>query len=289
MFQFQAFFLMALALVASMTSRDAVADEANETRVMSFNIRFGTASDGDNHWSKRDTNVVRTIQAFDPDLLGTQETLGFQAEFLQKHLPDLTYVGASRDENPNGEQCGIMYRANRYELRKDGQFWLSETPDTRFSRSWDSSLPRIATWVQLRDRTTGQELLFLNTHFDHKGRQARLEAARLIREFIDQQPAELPVIVTGDFNCAVDSEPYQELTSSPRLSDSFLRKNSSSLPNVGTFNGFQGTTSGSRIDWILTSKDWSVTAAEIVRTSYDGLFPSDHFPVTATLRLPAAQ
>src|SRR5690606_1700878 len=55
--------------------------------VMSFNSRYGTAKDGENHWENRKENVVEPVRQVQPDLLGTQETLGFQRDFLAKHLP----------------------------------------------------------------------------------------------------------------------------------------------------------------------------------------------------------
>ena len=196
----------------------------------------------------------------------------------------MTYVGSSRDKDVNGEQCGILFRKSRFALEQSGQFWLSETPQKSFSRSWDSSLPRIATWVQLRDRVTESPLIFINTHFDHRGRQARLESARLIRNFIEALPQEMMILVTGDFNCGEASEPYQQLTESTRMVDTFRMAHPDPAQNDGTFNGFVGKDSGARIDWILVSDDWTVSAADIDRYSKESRFPSDHFPVTAVIR-----
>ncbi|MEZ6061021.1 MAG: endonuclease/exonuclease/phosphatase family protein [Planctomycetaceae bacterium] len=257
---------------------------AEPLRVMSFNIRYGSARDGENHWDKRHDLVAETIRDFDPDLLGTQETLRFQGSFLQQQFPEHTYVGWSRESNPDGEQCGLMFRTKRFELVDSGQFWLSETPDEKFSKSWDSSLPRVATWVRLRQNSDGAELLFLNTHFDHIGQVARLESAKLLRKFVESQPAELPVIITGDFNTAEKSEPYNELIASERLDDTRRKKHPIAEAEEGTFNGFRGTTDGARIDWILASPGYSVVSADIVRTNRDGRYPSDHFPVTALLQ-----
>ena len=259
------------------------AEETNSIRVMSFNIRYGRANDGDNHWKHRHPLVLKTIRRFDPDLLGTQETLKFQADYLRDNLKSLTYVGWSREQNPDGEQCGVLCRAERFDLEDSGQFWLSKSPEKKFSKSWDSSLPRVATWVRLKDLRTGGLLLFVNTHFDHRGSTARLEAARLIREFVESQPADLPVIVTGDFNCAESSGPWQRLTGSARLSDTFRVFQPERGAKEGTFNGFSGNRTGGRIDWILTSEQWTVKSAAIDDYSDDGRYPSDHFPVTATV------
>ena len=272
--------MLSAAILACSTG---VAEEAAETRVMSFNIRFGSANDGDNHWDTRHGLVVETIKAFDPDLLGTQETLKFQAEYLQQNLPKMTYVGWSRDANENGEQCGILFRTERFTLNESGQFWLSEEPDTKFSQSWDSSLPRVATWVNLTDNKTQARLMFVNTHFDHRGVQARLESAKLIRKFVESQPADLPIILTGDFNCKENSEPYQHLVESTRLIDTFRKTHPEKSTDEGTFGGFKGLNNGARIDWVLVSGEWNINSAAIDRFSKDGKYPSDHYPVTANL------
>lgn len=255
-----------------------------ELRVMSFNIRYGLAKDGDNSWPKRDSFVADVVRDFDPDLLGIQEAMGFQADFLKQKLPEWKYIGASRDANKDGEQCGIFVRAARFQVLKHGQFWLSENPDLKYSKSWDSSLPRIATWVQLQDKVTERQLLYLNTHFDHRGAEARYQAARVIREFVDKQAKNLSVIVTGDFNCAFESKPYQALLATDRLEDTWLKSTAEKPSGEGTFNGFQGKDDGARIDWVLCSPDFSEVKAEIVKTSRDGKYPSDHFPVIAILK-----
>lgn len=276
------------AVCCSAIGQDAPAiDEVNdhdELRVMSFNIRYGLANDGDDSWPKRDTFVADVIKDFDPDLLGIQEAMGFQAEFLKQQLPDWKYFGASRDPNPNGEQCGIFVKTQRFQIVEDGQFWLSETPDEKFSKSWDSSLPRIATWVRLRNRKTNRTILYLNTHFDHRGAEARFQAARIIREFLARQPDTESLVVTGDFNCGYQSKPYTELLQAKRLKDTWREVTNEHPGKEGTFNGFKGTDNGDRIDWVLCSKELKVVDAQIVKTSREGKYPSDHFPVTAVLK-----
>ena len=120
---------------------------------MSFNIRYGTAQDGVNQWDKRQGWVVETIRAFAPDLLGTQETLGFQRDFLAMSLADYEGLGVGRDDGAEkGEMMALFYRRDRFEKLDGGHFWLSESPAEVGSKSWDSSLPRMVTWVKLRQR-----------------------------------------------------------------------------------------------------------------------------------------
>ena len=133
----------------------SVAVEPN-VRVMTFNVRYATAPDGDNAWPKRKTLLIDTVRKFDPDLLGTQEVLALQADYLAESLSDYKLVGVGRDDGKRrGEYSAILFKTARFELVDSGTFWLSETPDVPGSKSWDSALPRVATWARLRDRSTG--------------------------------------------------------------------------------------------------------------------------------------
>jgi len=258
-------------------------------RVMSFNIRYANNSDGLNAWPLRRELLLQTIRAYDPDLLGMQEVVHLQGEYLQENLPAYKFVGVGRDDGrQRGEYSPVMFRASRFELLDSGTFWLSEHPETVGSKSWDASLPRIATWCKLRDHLAGDaELFILNTHFDHIGVTARHESAKLIAKWLGQHAIGLPVIVTGDFNCDDRSDPYRSLLGTaepPALVDSFREIHVERSEREASFHGFRGTEAGTRIDWILHGPQFKATAAAIDRSSRSGRYPSDHFPVTAELQ-----
>lgn len=287
---------MALAFTPTASTWTAVtraAEPAGDLRVMSFNIRYGTANDGENHWDKRRDFLIETIRAFNPDLLGTQETLAFQRDFLAEQLPVYDHLGVGRnDGREDGEMAALYYRRDRFEKLDSGHFWLSETPDRPGSKSWDSALPRMVTWVKLRDRQVpkGPSITFFNTHFDHQGEIARQESARLLRSEITRLAAGGSVIVTGDFNAAESSEPHRALFDpqdglpSP-IVDTLRVVYPDRGSAEGTFSGFRADrTAGPRIDWIGVSRDWEVREAAIDRTAKGGYTPSDHFPVTAIVR-----
>jgi len=287
------FCLALLSLLLIGNRQTVAASDAPDLRVMSFNIRYGTAQDGDNHWNRRKEFLVETIQAFDPDLLGTQETLASQRDFLAEKLPDYEHLGVGRDDGRDkGEMMALYFKRARFEKLDAGHFWLSESPDQIGSKSWDSSLPRMVTWVKLRDRKndSAPPIVFFNTHFDHQGPTARLESARLIRRQIGTLAANCDVIVTGDFNTDDGSPPYRALFApvenepSPVV-DTYRTMHPEREAREGTFSGFKAdAVEGARIDWIGASRAWEIRAAAIDRTAKDGRTPSDHFPVTAIVR-----
>jgi endonuclease/exonuclease/phosphatase family metal-dependent hydrolase len=292
--------LMAAAyLLAACTSSNTNRTEAAPTSppptagaltVMTFNIRYGTAKDGVNHWDNRKELCAARVRHFNPDVLGLQEALAFQNDYLHEHCPGYTVIGVAREDGKQtGEFSTLMLRSERFTVLDSGTFWLSETPDAVGSKSWDSSLPRIATWARVKDKKAGDRpLLLVNTHFDHKGNLARKEAAKLIRHFIATRAADAAVIVTGDFNSAPGTEQYRTLTEmgndGVELFDAYADLHRTNPePDEGTAHAYKDIPVTPRIDWILHSPAFSANSAVIDRYREGPLFPSDHFAVAAVL------
>jgi endonuclease/exonuclease/phosphatase family metal-dependent hydrolase len=253
---------------------------------MSFNARTAHARDGDNAWPHRKALFFQTIRAFNPDLLGTPEVVADQYDALTSELKDYTPVGVARDDGKRqGEWSLILFKKSRFTLEDSGTFWLSETPDVPGSKSWDTALTRICSYAKLRDNLTGREFLYANTHFDHKGHQARLHSAQLIHDKLASLAKGIPVLLTGDFNTTETDPPYRALTADHQFLDSYRETHPEVAPDEASFNGFKGTTKGKRIDFILHTPQLHALSADIVRThSADNHYPSDHYPVTAVLQ-----
>lgn len=278
--------LAALLSLLAAGSASAAAPSA-PLRVMSFNIRYGTARDGENAWPRRTDLVFEVIQRVQPDLIGYQEVLDFQFDALAARFPELAAEGVGRDDGRRqGEFSSLAYRRDRFTRLAGGTFWLSETPDVPGSKSWDAALPRICTWVRLRETATGRELLFANTHFDHRGQVARREAARVLGERLGPVAAGGPAILTGDLNVTEDTVAYRALLDPAgplRWADAHRAVHPRREADEATFHGFKGTVAGSRIDFILHTAPFRATAAGIDRHARAGRYPSDHYPVNAVL------
>ncbi|MFZ9748037.1 MAG: endonuclease/exonuclease/phosphatase family protein [Opitutaceae bacterium] len=276
-----------LALLAALPA--VAATPAAPLRVMSFNIRYGTAPDGDNAWARRTELVYETIARFQPDVIGYQEVLDFQFDALAARFPELVSEGVGRDDGRRkGEFASLAYRRDRFSRVAGGTFWLSTTPDAPGSKSWDAALPRICTWVRLRETASGRELVFANTHFDHRGQVARREAARVLSERLGPVASGIPAVLTGDFNITEDTPAFRVLVEPPEPSwvrwiDAYRTLHPERAPDEASFNGFKGTLRGSRIDFVLHTSHFRATAADIDRHQREGRFPSDHYPVTAVL------
>jgi endonuclease/exonuclease/phosphatase family metal-dependent hydrolase len=284
--------LLLLCVTACARALTPAADPA-AVRVMSFNIRYGTANDGANSWPFRRDLVFGVIRADRPDLLGVQEALRGQLDEIGVAVPGYIEIGVGRDDGRTaGEYSAILFRQERFESLESGTFWFSDTPDVPGSMTWGNRITRIATWARLRDLATGGEIVVYNLHLDHESQPSRERSAGLLATRLTAHVGER-VIVMGDFNSGETNPAYRFLigageptagaAASPRLRDSYRALHPADTV-VGTFNGFTGADSGDKIDHILVSGGWTILDAGIIRTSAAGRYPSDHFPVTAVLR-----
>jgi endonuclease/exonuclease/phosphatase family metal-dependent hydrolase len=228
-----------------------------------------------------------------PHVLGVQEARHLQIKDLEAALPEFEFYGIGRDDGKTGgEFSGIFYNKDRFAQIDAGSFWLSATPEepgTSFYTA-PNAVPRIASWVRLLDRPSRREIFVLNMHWDHIDAPARRQSARLVRQRLDDLAEGLPAIVMGDLNAGENSAEVKALrgeegTVGRRLADSYRSLYPERKPDEGTYNNWEGRTEGPRIDFILHTEEFKPTAAAIVRTHYDGRWPSDHYPVTATLRI----
>jgi endonuclease/exonuclease/phosphatase family metal-dependent hydrolase len=291
---------LALAVLAASgactsVSRGDVADTSAQTlaapvRAMTFNIRYGTARDGDHAWPLRRALAFRAIRDFAPTVLGVQEALRFQLDEIGHELQHYGEIGVGRDDGvAAGEYSAILYDRRRLEPLDEGTFWLSDTPAVPGSMTWGNRYTRVATWARFRDRTDGSSFYVFNTHWDHASQPARERSAALILERIRTRAAPAdPVLLMGDFNAGEDNAAFQALlvAGDGRLFDTFRALHPDARA-TGTYHAFRGDRTGDKIDAILASPPWQPLAAEIVHLDENGLYPSDHFPVTAIVALPA--
>lgn len=246
---------------------------------MSYNIRYGTASDGTNSWQYRYGASAMMLDDQKPDVVGLQEALSDQVQYLTMAL-DKTYkaVGVGRDDGKKaGEIMAVLYNFKTTKLLKWGTFWLSDTPDVP-SRGWDGACNRCATWAILKDKATGKKFFFVNTHIDHVGAEAQQKGVKLVTDKIAELNKEgLPVIVTGDFNMEVSN------TSMAPMKEGFQNAREAAVVTDDHFSYNGWGKASSTIDYVWF-KGFTCTRFETVTKPYaERTFISDHFPVKAVL------
>jgi endonuclease/exonuclease/phosphatase family metal-dependent hydrolase len=268
----------------------AITSEDLELRVMTFNIRNSYARDGENDWKYRKELVYQTIRDYSPAILGLQEANHAQQNELLTALPEYEFVGIGAKGETKGQYCSILYLKNRFKVDKTKTYWLSDTP-TVPSSSWGNHHLRIFTYARLVEKESGNIINTYNCHLDDGSKKAREKSVRQIGEHILNQPSNEPFVFMGDFNAPENSAPIQQLGNFKTQQEGTIHLASDSFrmlhpqkKDVGTYHGYKGTTQGDKIDSIFVPPTTVVSEASIVRTSEQDRYPSDHFPVTATLR-----
>lgn len=254
----------------------------NNYAVASFNIRLSAVDDGENSWQYRKGHVRDMIRYYGWDVFGMQEVCRDQFDYLAE-LEEYAFEGGARDESPHTEYGPIFYKKDLFEKEDSGMFWLSATPDT-LSKGWDADCHRICTWVKLKDKRNGNVFAFLNTHLDHRGEKARSNSAELINRWIKENLDDIPVVLVGDFNTLPSEQPYQEF--SKQLIDTRAITKDAHYGPRGTFTDFQydiAFEDVKEIDYIFVSRQVNVLKTRTIVDSIDRKFPSDHFPVVATV------
>jgi endonuclease/exonuclease/phosphatase family metal-dependent hydrolase len=261
---------------------------APQLHVMSFNIRRRMPHllpSNPDRWGRRRPLVSRLLELEMPTILGVQEALPDQAGYLRQVLGEgYRSIGYGRNADKKGEGCPLFYDARRLRLLQWDQTALSGTPSVAGSTTWGNKVPRVVMDATFRDRVTGLEFRALNTHFDHRSRNARIHSATLVRALVASES--IPTIVTGDFNTSVGSLPFEAITAEGTLVDTWDVAIDRVTDAWGTFPDYHPPRlDRKRIDWILSTPGIAVAKTGINTARFDGGWPSDHAPVQAIITL----
>ncbi len=259
--------------------------------VMTFNIRTAAGRDGDDAWPNRKALLVETIERHAPQVVGMQEALGEQIEYLDQQLPDYRWIGIDRGLNGGvglSEATPIFYRYAELSPIESGNFWLTDTPDTPPVRRTEGRRRRgggrIVTWARFYHRATGRQVYVFNTHFTLRRGQSQLDSADLIADRVAALPAGAAAIVMGDFNNDAEASDTWRVATARGLRDAWVAAAERVGP-IATYGDFgpPDEALAERVDWILVGGPIDVQRAETVVHNVGGRYPSDHYPVAVRL------
>lgn len=280
---FVLFFGMILACsFADPTPASGKAQNNATFNIVTYNVRMNTSADGVNAWPLRKDKVAGLLRFHRADIFNLQEALPEQLDDLAASFPEFDHVGVGRDDGKRlGEHMLIFYRKSRFQKLDDGMFWLSENP-SKPGLGWDAVCNRTVTWIKLKDLVSGKTLLVFDTHFDHRGKIARDESAKLILKSIKEINKEnLPVILTGDFNLTKETTPIQLILT--ELKDSRDQSKETPYGPEGTSGGFDVKVMPRTIDYIFINGKVEVKRQGTLSDSFGLYYPSDHLPVLAEI------
>ena len=260
--------------------------QAQNLKVMTYNIRLSLESDKENSWDNRKAEAIQLMDYYHPDFFGVQEAVPQQMVDIKSGLRNYDFVGVGRDDGANkGEYSAIFYDAEKLKVLESGTFWLSETPQ-KPSKGWDAAYNRSCTYALFKMKKNARKFWAFNVHLDHVGIVARENSVQLILKMIKSfNTKNFPVVLTGDFNLTEDTKPIKIL--SENLYDAYYHSKKTHYGPKGTFQAFDiSKPAKERIDYIFLQK----FLCENIRTINDRrenlLYPSDHFPVIAEIRFP---
>jgi len=261
---------------------------ALRVRALSFNLRYQNAGDtGPKSWESRRGPAIDLIRREAADVVGLQEALRSQLDDLHERLGgEYLEIGVGREDGETrGEYCALLIRRERWTVEESGTFWLSDTPEVPNSMSWGNRITRICTWARLREVASGRTLHFYNAHLDHESQPSREKSAALLAERIAARQPAGPFVLAGDFNAIPENPAITALTGGPlALIDAWKAANPEVPVNEsGTWQAFTGIRDGGRIDFIFVPPGTRCVDAAILHDAPDGVLPSDHFPVRATV------
>src|SRR6187431_766217 len=274
--------ILTLGIFFAIVNAKAQTETQANVNVMTFNIRYDNPEDDPNNWEQRKENVLKMIRFNEVDILGTQEVLAHQLKYLAENLSEYGVIGVGREDGKEkGEYSPILYNKNKFTLIKSGYFWLSETPE-KPGKGWDAACERVATWVQLKDKSTGKKIFVINTHFDHRGEVARRESVTLIKTKIAQLSEGMPQIMMGDLNATPDSSVIQSLLTADKYLSLLDSKKLATIvygPNW-SFHDFGKIPFKDRplIDYILVNEMIKVQKYGVLAETLNDTFLSDHAP-----------
>lgn len=272
-------FVFAMSISQTVSAKDG--NESPELKVMSYNIRMGSANDGTNSWQFRFPATLEMLTDQKPDVFGVQEALEDQLTVITENIKGYKQVGVGRDNGKKkGEFMSIFWNTKTVSLIKWGTFWLSDTPD-KPSKGWDAACYRTATWALMKDKKTGKKFYFVNTHLDHKGKEAQKNGLMLIIDRIASiNPEGYPMVLTGDFNIKPNNPAIAELDKKMSSTRSIAEK----TDNNKTFNNWGKAADDMIIDYIYVSGFSSCPEYQTVTKSYfNKKYVSDHYPIFARL------
>lgn len=243
--------------------------EDDSMSAMSFNVYIRDIT------NERVDRVIKMVLDYMPDTVGFQEAGSSWMSKLKNRLG--TYyssVGVGRDGGSSGEYNPVFYRKDKFTLLDSGTKWLSDTPDT-VSKYEESSLNRIFTYAKLKRNSDGAVFMHINTHLEHTSSAARVKQAEVLVDFI-RQYSDIPIILTGDFNCVSTSSEYKTINETFLISSS-----AAAIKSENTGATYHGYSSANKvIDFIFVSENKiPVMLYTVANNKINGEFASDHHPV----------
>jgi endonuclease/exonuclease/phosphatase family metal-dependent hydrolase len=255
--------------------------------VMTYNIRCGGCDNNNsNNWDSRKELLLSVIKKHNPDVIGFQEMIPMQLEYLKTNLVGYSYYGKGREADGGGEGCYIFYKKELFiiDSLNSGTKWYSSTPDVPGSNDMGDLYKRIVTFARLKTTNTGRYFYHFNTHLTYVD-SIQVRYVDFLTQLIKTRRFDEPFILTGDFNADETSPAIIKIKQNfvaLKMVDTYREISPDNA--ISTFNYFTGKRDGRKIDYIfIEGNKFKSVQAGCDSTSYHGKYPSDHNSVHAVI------
>lgn len=284
------FLVLFIVCAASILSADIL-------KIGSFNV-LGTYPQDAEFSRERAKLAAELVNYRDFDVIGLQE-----AQFWQVEAMLASGIYKKSGVNVYGEELSpktwwaniILYKKDKFELLDSGTFWLTDTPDKKsVPKKWGELQHRNCNWVKLKDKKTGKEFFFFNTHFGLT-LDSRVNMAKVFVKKIGEIAGDSVFFCSGDYN-TVSSETatLKELTGSGYLRDSWKISKMPPYGPKGTFicmlynRRIRGSAEVEdpwrKLDYLFVSRGVEVLKCSVIMDNIAGAYPSDHLPIEAYVK-----
>lgn len=252
-------------------------------RIMSFNLRY--CDDKAGSVENRSEISAAIIRQYAPDSVGVQEATGKWLDILSDALGDkYAYIGEARDtQGYKSERSAVFYLKDKYKLIDEGTIWLSETPEEKYTKSFDSNCFRVASWAVIENKNTGECYTHLNTHLDHVLEETRVCQIEVFIRKLTELQKNGNVFCTGDFNADESSRVYARMTEITDDAKTSADNSDSGITFHDYGKALKSDNLGGVIDYIFVPRGARVDRYKIIRNTVKDMYPSDHFPIVADI------
>jgi endonuclease/exonuclease/phosphatase family metal-dependent hydrolase len=257
-------------------------------RLVTWNVLWRFEPD----WRARERGIRATLERLRPDVLGLQECWGTEettqaqviAEWLGMHA---AYAAPSLPPAPapteHSDQAGVRLGVGLVSRYAIGQLERHELPVSH------RQVAPVAVEARIEHPESPFDVIVAATEWEPEYADDHLAQTRRLAELLSLD-AGVPRFLLADLNCDATQAEFTPLAT---VADDTWEvgggePDAVSLSSTVPFAPLEATKEiDRRVDHVLVRRGSEVTvdAASVIDAPVDGLYPSDHFPVVADVRL----
>ena len=245
-----------------------------EIKLLSYNLQSWDVTE------RRINGIIDLIKRHNPDIICFQEVTIFWYSRLRKEFKDIyTFTGRDRfygDKNQikrDFERNCVLFKKSRFSPIKCRTYWLG--PDIyNPSRFEGAYFNRIFTTAILKDLSSHKKIQFISTHFDDRFKEIRAKQGIVLANYSLEQY--MPLVLAGDFNSKPIEDAYKSVKSV------LIDVGKSFKEESITYHAYDKYPH-ERIDYVFINELVKAKSFKLIRENYEGLPPSDHYPLEVIL------